>query len=80
MPFEFYKGQGGRKCETTPIKRPPKIEPKRNRVVTISKNLKLSYMFDYEINEYLEQGWKLNKIEVIKLESEIVLVGFLQRY
>ncbi|WP_297993990.1 hypothetical protein [uncultured Clostridium sp.] len=70
-----------RKCETTPIeKRPPKIQPQRNRIVTISKRLETSWIFDDEVNEYLEQGWKLNRIETAYKDNEIYLIGFLQKY
>ncbi|MDU4327134.1 MAG: hypothetical protein E7I48_17400 [Clostridium celatum] len=69
-----------RKYETTPMPRPPKIEPKRNKIVTVCEKLSFSSLFDDDVNEYLGQGWKLNRIETIKLDNEIYLIGFLQRY
>lgn len=35
--------------------KPSKIQAQRNRIVTISKKLELSWTFDDEVNEYLEQ-------------------------
>ena len=45
-----------------------KIQAKRNMIVTISKKLESSWIFDNEVNEYLEEGWKLDSI---KLNSKI---------
>ncbi|WP_195990288.1 hypothetical protein [Clostridium sp. D53t1_180928_C8] len=72
--------QPTRKVETPSLPRPPKIQPQRNRIVTISKKLEMSWIFDDEVNEYLEQGWKLNRIETVYKDNEIYLIGFLQKY
>lgn len=60
--------------------KPLKIQAQRNRIVTISTKLELSWIFDDEVNEYLEQGWKLDRIETVKKDSDILLIGFLKRY
>lgn len=73
--YEFNK-----KTPTTPLPRPPKIQPQRNRIVTISKRLDLSWVFDDEVNEYLEEGWKINRIETVYKNNEIYLIGILQKY
>ena len=57
-----------------------KIQAQINRIVTISKKLELSWTFDDEVNEYLEQGWKLDRIETVKKDNDILLIGFLKRY
>ena len=41
------------------------IQPQRNRIVTISQRLDLSWAFDDEVNEFLEEGWKINRIETV---------------
>lgn len=69
-----------RKCETTSLSRPPKFQQQRNRIVTISKKLEMSWIFDDEVNEYLEQGWELNRIDTVYKDNEIYLIGFLQKY
>lgn len=60
--------------------KPSKIQAQINRIVTISKKLELSWTFDDEVNEYLEQGWKLDRIETVKKDNDILLIGFLKRY
>ena len=57
-----------------------KIQAQRNRIVTISKKLELSWIFDDEVNEYLEEGWKLDRIETVNKDNDIFLIGFLRRY
>ena len=57
-----------------------KIQAKRNTIVTISKKLELSWIFDDEVNEYLEEGWKLDRIETVNKDNDIFLIGFLRRY
>lgn len=72
--------KASRKAETTSLPRLPKIQAQRNRIVTISKKLELSWIFDDEVNEYLEQGWKLDRIETVKKDNDILLIGLLKRY
>lgn len=57
-----------------------KIQVKRNMIVTISKKLESSWIFDNEVNEYLEEGWKLDRIETVNKDNDIFLIGFLRRY
>ena len=57
-----------------------KIQAKRNMIVTISKKLESSWIFDNEVNEYLEEGWKLDWIETVNKDNDIFLIGFLRRY
>ena len=60
--------------------KPSKIQAQRNRIVTISKKLESSWLFDEEVNEYLEEGWKLDRIETVNKDNDIFLIGFLRRY
>lgn len=69
-----------RKAETKPLLKMPKNQPQINRIETIYKTLEMSWMFDNEVNECLEEGWKLDRIEMVKKDNEIYLVGFLQKY
>lgn len=57
-----------------------KIQAKGNMIVTISKKLESSWIFDNEVNEYLEEGWKLDRIETVNKDNDIFLIGFLRRY
>ena len=57
-----------------------KIQAKRNTIVTISKKLESSWLFNKEVNEYLEEGWKLDRIETVNKDNDIFLIGFLRRY
>ena len=57
-----------------------KIQAKRNMIVTISKKLESSWILDNEVNEYLEEGWKLDRIETVNKDNDIFLIGFLRRY
>ena len=57
-----------------------KIQAKRNMIVAISKKLESSWLFDKEVNEYLEEGWKLDRIETVNKDNDIFLIGFLRRY
>ena len=57
-----------------------KIQAKRNTIVTISNKLESSWLFDKEVNEYLEEGWKLDRIETVNKDNDIFLIGFLRRY
>lgn len=57
-----------------------KIQAKINTIVTISKKLESSWLFDKEVNEYLEEGWKLDRIETVNKDNDIFLIGFLRRY
>ena len=56
------------------------IQPQRNRIVTISQRLDLSWAFDDEVNEFLEEGWKINRIETAYKNNETYLIGILQKY
>ena len=60
--------------------KPSKIQAQRNRMGTISKKLESSWLFDEEVNEYLEEGWKLDRIETVNKDNDIFLIGFLRRY
>lgn len=68
------------KAPTTSLPSPQKIQPQRNRIVTISTRLDLSWVFDDEVNEFLEEGWKINRIETAYKNNEIYLIGILQKY
>ena len=48
--------------------------------LNISKKLESSWIFDNEVNEYLEEGWKLDRIETVNKDNDIFLIGFLRRY
>lgn len=72
--------QPSREVVTPSSPRPPKIQQRKNSIVTISKRIELSWLFDNEVNEYLEQGWKLDRIEIANKDNEILLIGFLKRY
>ena len=50
--------------------KPLKIQAQRNRIVTISTKLELSWIFDDEVNEYLESINTSPLKDSIKLNSK----------